>query len=248
MDQAIKSALNKYNGKKDTTVRAEHSQSNFLLIISVIVLIVICFSVCVKSRLFGADVLWQRITSVSVNVNEIKEKIRDIFVKDTEETSTSPVNETGESGEILAAETISRTFSAQYLNNISNKFKFVQPVSGIISCGYGQRVNPVTGKEGFHSGIDIAAELGTDVVSFKGGTVIQIGNNKTYGNFVLIDHNNCQTFYGHLSEIFVTENQSVSLGQTIGTVGSTGQSTGPHLHFEIRNGTQTYDPAKSVYA
>ncbi|MEZ4663391.1 MAG: M23 family metallopeptidase [Caldilineaceae bacterium] len=95
-----------------------------------------------------------------------------------------------------------------------------------------------------HRALDIAAPLGTLVTAADRGVVIRAGwNDQGYGNFVVIDHNiDYVTLYGHLSEIFVTEGQVVAPGQPLGRVGSTGNSTGPHLHFEIRDFGRLTDP------
>jgi hypothetical protein len=111
---------------------------------------------------------------------------------------------------------------------------FAWPVYGWITQGY--RVG--------HSAIDIAAPLGTPVTAADRGVVIRAGwSNAGYGQFVIVDHNiDYITLYAHLSEIFVEEGQVVARGQLLGRVGSTGNSTGPHLHFEIRDFGRRVDP------
>lgn len=102
-----------------------------------------------------------------------------------------------------------------------------------------QRVNPVTGKLRPHTGTDIGAQYGATVIAAASGTVRYSGWNGGYGNCVIIDHGGGRsTLYAHMSSIAVSSGQSVSAGQTVGRVGSTGNSTGPHLHFEVLiNGT-----------
>lgn len=105
---------------------------------------------------------------------------------------------------------------------------------GRITSGFGTRVHPITGAEIFHKGVDIGAAQGNPIYSYAGGTVIFAGWKSGYGNFVAIEHSNgVVTHYGHMSAIYVRVGQSVSAGQRIGAVGSTGASTGPHLHFEV---------------
>ncbi|MGG7178674.1 murein hydrolase activator EnvC family protein [Clostridium paraputrificum] len=120
---------------------------------------------------------------------------------------------------------------------------FIWPASGPISSKYGKRVHPITGANGFHTGIDIAAGSGAPIVASKSGTVAFSGVQSGYGNVVIIDHGGgVQTLYAHASALFVSKGQKVSRGQKIAAVGSTGNSTGPHLHFEVRiNGKHT-DP------
>lgn len=111
------------------------------------------------------------------------------------------------------------------------------PVEGaILTSGYGTRQHPVTGEDQEHTGLDLAAPAGTPVLAAAAGRVEFAGEKGGYGNLVIITHaDGSQTYYGHLDEIAVKEGQLVSAGQKVATVGSTGVSTGPHLHFEARN-------------
>ena len=119
---------------------------------------------------------------------------------------------------------------------------FLWPVASYVyvSSRFGLRVHPITGKTKSHTGIDIAPNQGTAVYASDGGSVTLAGWNGGYGNCIMIDHGNGYvTLYGHLSSISVSVGQTVSQGATIGAVGSTGNSTGPHLHFEVlKNGTR----------
>ena len=104
-----------------------------------------------------------------------------------------------------------------------------------ITSRFGWRTHPLTGNRRFHSGLDIAAPSGSPVVATGAGTVISAGWNGGYGKAVIIQHGDTQqTLYGHLSEISVQPGQTIAQGTVIGLVGSTGNSTGPHLHFESR--------------
>jgi len=114
-----------------------------------------------------------------------------------------------------------------------------------ISSSYGMRINPVTGKQSMHGGIDLAAPLGTDVYAAKSGTITEIGEDPILGKYIIITHeNNMLSLYGHLSSISAVLNTKVLSGAVIAKVGSTGQSTGPHLHFELRQNGQSRDPAR----
>ena len=109
-----------------------------------------------------------------------------------------------------------------------------------ITSRVGGRIHPISGVYKYHSGMDIGCQYGDAVWASDSGTVILAGENGGYGNCVMIDHgyvngDNYYTLYGHLSSIAVSYGQTVSQGEYIGAVGSTGVSTGPHLHFEIRN-------------
>ena len=115
-----------------------------------------------------------------------------------------------------------------------------------ITSRVGGRIHPISGVYKYHSGMDIGCQYGDAVWASDSGTVILAGDNGGYGNCVMIDHgfvngDHYYTLYGHLSAIYVSYGQAVSQGETIGAVGSTGVSTGPHLHFEIRNSSGPTD-------
>jgi murein DD-endopeptidase MepM/ murein hydrolase activator NlpD len=119
------------------------------------------------------------------------------------------------------------------------------------TSGFGWRTHPITGSRRFHSGVDIGAPMGAPVVAAGAGTIITAGRLGGYGNAIVIQHNGVQqTLYGHLSEIFVLPGQRIEQGTVIGRVGSTGNSTGPHLHFESRmstaDGWVAVDPGDDV--
>lgn len=122
-------------------------------------------------------------------------------------------------------------------------FRFPLP-SARLTSPFGIRSNPFTGHPTFHAGIDLAAPTGTDVYAARDGTVVEIGvMDRVLGNYVKVDHGDgYQTVYGHMSFVLVSLHQQVRSGTIIGRVGSTGMSTGPHLHFEIRRQGQAEDP------
>ncbi len=123
------------------------------------------------------------------------------------------------------------------------------PTAGPQTSGFGYRVDPVTGERSLHAGIDIGAPIGQSIVAAEAGTVVFAGEETGYGNYTCIDHGGgFATCYAHQSAILVTVGQPVARGEVIGRVGSTGYSTGPHLHFETRvNGTPV-DPDGYSYA
>jgi len=117
----------------------------------------------------------------------------------------------------------------------------IWPAAGPITSGYGMRWHPIYGTYSMHTGIDIGAPHGAPVKAADGGTVIYVGWMGGYGNTVIVDHGGgISTLYAHLSGFAVSAGSNVSQGQVIAYVGSTGNSTGPHLHFEVRiNGYHT---------
>jgi murein DD-endopeptidase MepM/ murein hydrolase activator NlpD len=95
----------------------------------------------------------------------------------------------------------------------------------------------------YHSGLDIGADSGTPIAAAAGGQVVLASSGYGYGNYVIVRHDNgYETLYAHLTEIYVAQGQWVAQGEAVGTVGSTGWATGPHLHFEVRVGGATVDP------
>ena len=130
--------------------------------------------------------------------------------------------------------------SATSLSNL----QWPVPSCTLITSRFGYRVAPTTSASTYHGGLDIGAGMGASIVAAGAGDVIYAGANGGYGNCVMIDHGNgVVTVYAHMSSIGVSYGQYVTAGQYVGAVGSTGVSTGPHCHFEIRiNGAQT-DPA-----
>lgn len=125
-----------------------------------------------------------------------------------------------------------------------NNMPSIWPVAGAMRGGYGVRRNPFGGSSSeFHKGQDISAPMGTPVIGTADGVVVIAGWQRGYGRVVYLDHGNgLSTRYGHLSRIDVVEGQTVKRGELLGLVGSTGRSTGPHLHYEVRMNGQAMNP------
>jgi LysM repeat protein len=122
---------------------------------------------------------------------------------------------------------------------------FIRPTVGKLSSNYGIRVSPITGTRMHHNGLDLSNQLMTRVNAAAAGRVGIVDYNPTYGNFIIIIHGNgFQTLYGHLEAIYVKKGQSVTQGERIGAMGSTGASTGSHLHFAIFKNGRDVDPLK----
>jgi len=121
-------------------------------------------------------------------------------------------------------------------------FRFPLP-KAVLTSSFGSRPDPFTGHPSFHAGIDLAAPTGTDIYAARDGSVVETGTNAVLGHFVRLDHGDgYQTVYGHMSAVLVALHQQVRSGTILGRVGSTGMSTGPHLHFEIRRKGYPEDP------
>jgi murein DD-endopeptidase MepM/ murein hydrolase activator NlpD len=120
---------------------------------------------------------------------------------------------------------------------------FVYPVKGRRTDSYGYRINPFTNTQQFHAAIDLAAPTGTPVKASREGRVTSIGNNAVYGKFIILSHGGgYETLYAHLNTIVVKQGSRVNQGEKIGEVGSTGRSTGPHLHFAIYKNDRPVNP------
>ncbi|MBI5843839.1 MAG: peptidoglycan DD-metalloendopeptidase family protein [Deltaproteobacteria bacterium] len=132
---------------------------------------------------------------------------------------------------------------------LNNTVPSMSPVNGEISSVFGYRVSPFSSGWELHKGIDISAPTGTPVAAPAAGVVSFAGRKSGYGNAIMMDHGkSTETLYGHLSAILVREGSTVKKGDIIGLVGSTGQSTGPHLHYEVRLNGNPVNPEKYMRA
>lgn len=123
---------------------------------------------------------------------------------------------------------------------------FSIPTKGIISSAFGMRYHPILGYNKMHTGVDLAAPTGTPILSPFDGVVSFSGVMDGYGNTIVLKNGNMEVYFGHCSQLLVKVNQQVHIGDMIAKVGSTGQSTGPHLHFEVRIDGKPQDPMKYV--
>ena len=119
---------------------------------------------------------------------------------------------------------------------------------GWVSSNFGSRMHPMTGKKQFHRGVDIPGKEGSDVLAVADGVVTRSNNNGNYGWMVEIDHgDSVSTLYSHNRKNLVKEGETVVKGQVIAQVGSTGRSTGPHVHFEVSKNKRTINPVRYLY-
>ena len=123
----------------------------------------------------------------------------------------------------------------------------ITPMLGRLTSGYGYRDHPINGENAFHSGVDIGGKAGTPIAAFAAGTVEYTGENDVYGQYLQLDHGNgVKSFYAHCSVVEAAKGQAVAKGDTIARVGSTGVSTGPHLHLELKYEKTRLNPAYYV--
>ena len=181
-----------------------------------------------------------------------KDRVEILFQSDTTEVISGMEapwllirKDSGEEGWVFGAYISENTPTEKDRDTGKTDWGMIIPTSGRISSQFGYRVDPVTKQlNTFHSGIDIAAPTGTPVYAADSGKVADTQfQNTGYGNLIIIQHGtDLATYYGHLSKIDTSKGKEVKKGDLIGKVGSTGKSTGPHLHFEIRKGGQALNP------
>ena len=183
--------------------------------------------------------------NVQINEEKTKEEIQnnDQNIGGAEELSTNDVENVENNSEIIETdETSSLSQMEQDANYIKSTISFIKPVTGTISSMFGPR-NPTTASvPKNHTGTDIAATIGTKIVSATEGNVILVSSQGDYGNHLKIQINDVTILYAHCDKVYVKEGDTVLQGQEIGEVGNTGNTTGPHLHFEIMYQNRYVDP------
>lgn len=187
---------------------------------------------------------YARITQVDMSYREIWGEVKDAMSFIVEKSKSKTVNAQtkqlgmgGDDTDVFSA-TSATVFSPFLISD-----NICTPVSGTISSPFGYRVNPVTKIWSFHSGLDIAANYGEKIKAAYYGIVEETGYGSATGNYVILRHsNNLKTKYLHCSSVAVKKDTVVRQGETIAYVGSTGMSTGPHLHFIIEIGGKKVNP------
>lgn len=187
--------------------------------------------------------------------NKSEESLVESSVLNMEETSNITENIVIENVEMVDEKSIveNKTETSSSINemeldiqNLKAAYSFMLPLKGIVSSTFGARESKYQNVTGYHTGIDLAADKGTKIQSAMQGIVDLVSNEGDYGKHIKIRCNNVTTLYAHCSKIYVKEGDIVAKGQDIAEVGSTGNSTGPHLHFEIRVNDRFVDPARII--
>ena len=183
---------------------------------------------------------------VGTDENIIQENIvnntteENIIENNVQITETTP--ETSKQEQVEAPKQL--TPEEQEIEKIKSTTTFIKPVVGTISSKYGQREPTTSTVPKQHTGTDIAANLGTKIVSATEGEVVLVSEEGDFGKHLKIQIGEVSIIYAHCNNIYVKQGEKVTQGQEIAEVGSTGNSTGPHLHFEIRLSEKTIDPEK----
>lgn len=238
----------KENFEQTETVVKKKNSTNSVMIVQLVVCIFAVVSVFLIGRLspqtfeFIRDE-YNRIMSVDMDAKEIASSAKKVIERaeatdegQTAEKSTERKNvntvKSAADGEVMAV-----------MSLFKSDEEITVPVHGEITSEYGNRTNPVSGEYLMHSGVDIAASQGTEIRAAYSGIVSEVGSNSVGGNYISLVHKDgSETLYCHCSKIIAEKGDVIRAGETIALVGSTGRSTGPHLHFEITVGGKTENP------
>lgn len=239
--------------KKEKNKKGMIKNKILLQIIIMFDIAVIIFCIQNKNFIFKDEFL-NKINEYNVNIgSSIVNFIGELV--NSEETSENLQNEKEENlesnEEILESkepvdENPSSSISEMDLDvaNLKAIYNFINPIEGTVTSTFGSRESENKNVEGYHTGVDIATQEGTYIKSAFDGIVTLVSNEGDYGKHLKVRCNNVTMLYAHCSNILVDEGQIVGKGQIIATVGSTGNSTGPHLHFELRVDDRFVDPLK----
>lgn len=194
----------------------------------------------------------QGIVENTENNSESTENINENAIGGAEENITDNTNQTQDTSETQNneqtseqnAETTELSQEEQDIANIKATTTFIKPVEGEISSKFGQREPTTSTVPKNHTGVDIAANMGTKILSATGGEVVIASEEGDFGKHLKIQIGEVSVIYAHCNNLYVKQGDQVTQGQEIAEVGSTGNSTGPHLHFEIRISERTIDPEK----
>ncbi len=257
--------------KQIATVSVNNEKKDIRLLKKMIVQILICISIYLviyfinnSEYVFSKDFINKinEILSYDVNFmdlyNTIKDQYNKIIVNNNEQEQPEQTKEqeenTTQDGIGGAVEDLQNTSdvkeettkelsqSEQDIINVKNTTTFIKPIEGIISSKYGQRDTATGRVPKNHTGTDIAANLGTKIKSASDGEVVLASEEGDYGKHLKIQIGEVSIIYAHCDNLYVKQGDKVTQGQEIAEVGSTGNSTGPHLHFEIRISERTVDP------
>lgn len=257
--------------KQIATVSVNNEKKDIRLLKKMIVQILICISIYLviyfinnSEYVFSKDFINKinEVLSYDVNFmdlyNTIKDQYNKIIVNNNEQEQPEQTKEqeenTTQDGIGGAVEDLQNTSDVkeettkelsqleQDIINVKNTTTFIKPIEGIISSKYGQRDTATGRVPKNHTGTDIAANLGTKIKSATDGEVVLASEEGDYGKHLKIQIGEVSIIYAHCNNLYVKQGDKVTQGQEIAEVGSTGNSTGPHLHFEIRISERTVDP------
>lgn len=243
---------------KQTTSKGNYKNRILFNLLIMFNLAVIVFAVQNKDYIFTEEFL-EKVNSYNVTIGmkikeflqtgEIKVEVTDEEIN-TVENNEEIIQETKDT-EIVPEDPIQQSSSISEMdmdiNNLKSAYNFSKPLSSYsVSSSFGSRESEYQNVTGYHTGVDLASEMGNTIEAAMEGIVELVSSEGDYGKHLKIRCNNVTTLYAHCSNIFVKEGQIVAQGQPIASVGSTGNSTGPHLHFEIRIDDRFVNPSKVI--
>lgn len=245
------------NDKKDIKLL----KKMLIQILICVVIYLIIYSIQNNQYVFSEDFInkTNEILSYDTNFMELYEMVKSQLIKPQEESQNKQEEETEQEleqepdkqGESIGGaqpqtneEVPEESLTPEKIDiqNIKNTTSFIKPVEGMISSKYGQRDSATGRVPKNHTGTDIAASLGTKIKSATDGEVVLASSEGDYGNHLKIQIGEVSIIYAHCNSLYVKQGDKIVQGQEIAEVGSTGNSTGPHLHFEIRISERTIDP------
>ena len=257
MEYYSRDSLREYRNQSSKKQTENSSKPSKFLSFIIVALIVGLAIFCYKTGTYKT--IFNYISNIKNQSASLGQMTKDVWNSFSEKISNnkddnSTENTSGQSSPIDIGENTVKTNAFNTEGNLYIKslfltkglsFCYQNPIVGSVSSPFGYRIDPINNKKSFHKGVDIASEKGTIITAFADGKVIDVGKNDIYGNYVLIEHNSTyKTFYGHLSKVIADKGESLKMGQLIGIVGTTGRSTGIHLHFELRENDKQIDPIK----
>lgn len=248
MDEAA--ARPRENSEQNETAEKKKNPTNSVMIVQLVVCILAVVSIFLIGRLspqtfeFIRDE-YNRIMSVDMDAKEIASSAQKVIGRaDTaEDDRTKGQEETGKKRSVNTVKSAADGEAMAVMSLFKSDEEITVPVHGEITSEYGNRTNPVSGEYLMHSGVDIAADQGAEIRAAYSGIVSEVGSNSVGGNYIsLVHRDGSETLYCHCSKIIAEKGDVIRAGETIALVGSTGRSTGPHLHFEITVDGKTENP------
>lgn len=234
------------NEEKNTTLAKlpKAKDGKLYILVLQVVMCALILSVVLVFRTFFNDLFIKTRTFYKDNFEDqtTTKQVLETSSNNKKEITTSTIN-LGEGGPYSS--------SIADFNEIRSNIvapKFLVPLKNyVVTSSFGQRQDPFNGEEASHNGLDLAAKSGEEIVASLAGVVEKASKDDSYGNYVIIKHSkSIKTLYAHCSKLLVKNGEKVVAGQTIATVGSTGRSTGPHLHFEVILNNKKVNPQNYI--
>lgn len=275
MEQTIRRVESPYRvqaRKSESTERIVKYWSKFIVQTIISAIILVAFLYCRSVNAITTSAFWEKTTAIlenDISVEDMKngiekgmeyvriiipklvenEEIKNVEIENenqnVEDKVEDKINVVEPPQDSQVEDTKNMTQEEKDVYEILKVMTVLRPVNGEISSPFGDRVDPITKKDGVHTGTDYAVAVGTQVKSAITGTVTEVKkNNASFGNFVRVKNSDIVTTYAHCSTIKVKEGDKVKQGDVIALSGNTGKTSGPHLHFEVSKGGRLINPEK----